>query len=264
MKRCEIFCVERVKKFTSITMKVLITVVALFQLSALSAQFKAPEFRVVLYSGEILDGSQISYQSALLRPAVFLLDNQEFVSHDVGFFQNAHGYFANLGKIHGENTERYAMRIKKGKMNLYEEIDISVYGEQELATLDESGQKVKDPMLASGESFNYYNMNNTPMREARYDNLKVDIGDNANSALHLKKYRNYRWLQWSMLGAGSGVIAYEIIRNSGSAIRLNPFMAFGIVIGGSSYFLEAPKDDELWLAADEYNKDLPATANNPH
>ncbi len=241
-----------------------LTLVLTFQLVGASAQLTSPDFRIILYSGEIVNGNHLRYESPLLKPATFLIDDMEYSSFEVGFFQNSHGYFANLAKLHGENTERYAMRIKKGKLNLYEEIEISVYGGENLLTDDETGNQLQDPMLATGESFNYYSMGNEPVREANYSNLTVDLKDNAESLSHLKKYRNYRLLQWTMLSLGSGVVAYEVIRSSGSSVRLSPFMAFGIVIGGGSYFMEAPKQDELWLAADAYNAELPITENaNP-
>jgi hypothetical protein len=42
---------------------------------------------------------------------------------------------------------------------------------------------------------------------------------------------------------------------SGQTIQFNPMMLLGVLLSGSSFLLEAPKNDALWLAADEYNRD---------
>jgi hypothetical protein len=220
-----------------------------------------PVYSLILFSGEVMEGNALTYQSPLLKPAAFLLDNKEYATSEVSFFQNTHGYFSNLAKLHGENAERYALRIKKGNVNLYEEIEIGIYCNESLTVEEEGSSKMQDPMLATGESFGYYNKGNEPVREATYANMKVDLSDHEASMNHLKKYRNYRLLQWTVLSLGTGVVAYEVIRSTGSAVKLSPFMAFGIVLGGSSYFFEAPKSDELWLATDAYNEELPATVS---
>ena len=228
----------------------LITLSALCALNA-GAQLTASEHKVLLFSGESVTGTRLVYESPILKEAFFSLDDETYESSTVSFFQNNHGYFANLCRVHGLTAERYALRIKSGKMNLYEEVDMAVYGSDDLQT-EESGNS-QDPMLATGKMYEYYSMGDEPVRIANYSNLIVDLGDNALSVEHLHRHRNYRMLQWGMIGLGGGIIAANILAQSHSAVRFNPVMALGIVIGGGSYFLQAPKEDELWLAADEYN-----------
>jgi len=60
-----------------------------------------------------------------------------------------------------------------------------------------------------------------------------------------------------LLGIGSGIIAMDVLRQSGGGVQFNPVMAFGFVVGGGSYLLETPKRDALWLAADAYNQEEP-------
>jgi hypothetical protein len=218
-----------------------------------TAQLTKPVHKVVLFSGEVFTGERLVYETPILRPAYFALDMEEFESSSVNYFQNNHGYFTNLARLHGMNSERYALRIATGKMNLFEEVDLSVYGGDELKTADSSG--IQDPMLATGEMYEYYSKGDQPVRKASYRNLVVDLKDNEQSIKHLHAYRNYTILQWGMLGVGSAIIAANIMAQSNSAVRFNPVMALGIVIGGGSYLMERPKHDELWLAADEYNKE---------
>ena len=215
------------------------------------------DHKLILFSGEIVNGLELKYEAPSLKQAQFYMDGSSYSSDEVKFFQNSHGFFANLAKIHGGNSERYALRIRKGAMSLYEEIEMEVYGGDELKTGEEA--TMQDPLLATGKMFDYYNIQDQPVREANYRNLVVDLKDNTESMKHLKRYRNYKWLQMGLIGLGSGVVAYDVIRQSGSAVKFNPFMAFGFVIGGSSYFLETPKHDELWLAADSYNTEMTIT-----
>ncbi|MBL0315082.1 MAG: hypothetical protein IPP69_04605 [Flavobacteriales bacterium] len=218
----------------------------------------APQNKVVLYSGDVITGEHLLYESPIMKQPLFTMSNEEYASTDVQFFQNNHGFFANLNRIHGQNTERYALRIKVGKLNLFEEIDLSVYGGEELKT--EGTNNNQDPMLATGEMYQYYSKGTDAVREAKYSNLKYDLSDNAASMAHLKRYRNYRSLQWGLIGVGAGLIAANVIAHSNTAVKFNPVMALGFVIGGGSYLLEKPKEDELWLAADEYNKETEAVS----
>ncbi len=237
-----------------IYMKTLILGISCLFASLVQAQFSKPVNKLQLYSGDVITGDNVIYNATMVKEATFAVDNETYESSNVEFFQNDHGYFANLGRLHGFEKERYAMRIKTGRINLFEEIEIDVYGSEELKT--ESPGNAQDPMLASGAEYQYYTKGDGKLLEANYRNLHVDLADNASSVKLLKNYKNYRLLQWGMVGIGSGLIAASVISQSGAPVKFTPFMALGFVIGGGSYLLEAPKNDALWLAADTYNKTL--------
>jgi hypothetical protein len=220
------------------------------------AQLTKPANKLQLFSGDVITGENVVYNAQMVKQSVFMVDNDSYESSAVEYFQNDHGYFANLGRIHGFEKERYALRIKTGRINLFEEIEIDVYGGEELKT--ESNTNAQDPMLASGASYQYYQKGEGKVLEANYRNLKVDLADNEKSSKLLRNFRNYRLLQWGLIGVGSGLVAASVIAQTGGAVKFTPFMALGFVVGGGSYFLEAPKSDALWLAADEYNR--PASA----
>jgi|694.fasta_scaffold06193_1 hypothetical protein len=217
-----------------------------------NAQFTKPVNKIQLYSGDVITGENVIYNSPMIKQAVFMVDNDSYESSAVEYFQNNHGYFANLGRIHGFEKERYALRIKTGRINLFEEIEIDVYGGDDLKT--EAPGNAQDPMLASGAEYQYYNKGDGKVMEANYRNLKVDLADNAKSVQLLKNFRNYRLLQCTMIGIGSGLIAASVISQTGGPIKFTPFMALGFVVGGGSYLLEGPKSDALWLAGDAYNR----------
>lgn len=217
-----------------------------------SAQKSNFEHHVRLYSGEKIEGERLLYLTPILKQPSFELDGQKFESHAVQYLQNNHGYFANLNKIYGDKAERYALRIKKGKINLFEEIDLTYYGGD---VLDIGDGSEKPEELATGEIFQYYAMSDeAPLKRATYKSLKTDLKDNEAALKHVKAYRNFKWLQGFLIATGAGIIAYDIVQQSDDAVRFSPMMAVGIVVSGSSYFLESKKDDALWLAADAYNK----------
>jgi hypothetical protein len=236
-------------------MRILFSAFCFLVIQFCSAQLTKPDHSVVLYSGEITTGEKLLYEALPLKDAVFNLDGEIFESEKVGFFQNNHGYFANLSKFHGPRAERYALRIKKGKINLFEEIEIDVYGGDELMIeSDDERDKKNDMTLATGQVYQYYTMETGELKKATYKNLKLDLASNPASMKYLHSYRNYCWLQRAMIGVGAGIITYDIIRQSGGPVKFNPFMAMGIVIGGSSYFLQNAKTDAMWFAAEEFNK----------
>jgi len=239
-------------------MKISFSFLFLVCVTVVSAQLTNPQHKVFLASGDVKIGERLTYETAPTGRQEFVLDNDRYDSEDVHFFQNNHGYFANLNRVLGNNKERYALRIRKGNLSLYEEIEMEVYGGEELKTEGEPGTDIQDPMLASGKMFEYYQMaGNDYVRKATYANLNVDLAGNTESLKHLGSFKKFRILQWALLGIGSGIIAMDVLRQSGGGVQFNPVMAFGFVVGGGSYLLETPKRDALWLAADAYNQEEP-------
>lgn len=221
------------------------------------AQIGAVEHLVLLHNGEEYTGKRLLYISPILKTSEFELDGRKFESNEIAFFRNNHGYFANLNRIHGDKAERYALRIRQGRVNLFEEIEMPVYGGDNL-DLGEGG--AGNEMLASGESFQYFTTSESQVKKASYKNLRLALSDNPASRKEMNMFRNYRYLQIAMVAAGAGLIGYEIHRQSDLAnttsdgeIRFTPMIALGVVLGGSSYFLESAKENAKWLAADYYN-----------
>jgi len=222
------------------------------------SQITNPPHLVVLHNGETYSGVRLVYISPILRTSEFELDGRKFETNEIAFFRNNLGYFTNLNRIYSDRAERYAMRIKEGRISLYEEIDIEVYGGDELQGIAPGST---NEMLATGEQFQYFTKLNGPVQKATYRNLRLALADHAESKREMRIYRNYHILQVGMVAAGSGLIAYEIMRQNDSAqhssdgkVRLTPMIALGVVIGGSSIFLERAKSNTKWIAVDKYNR----------
>jgi hypothetical protein len=225
-----------------------ILTIVLMSLSAY-AQKSTPRPYIQLMSGETIEGKELIFLSPSNSESVFQLDGVMYPSKEVEFFKNKHGYFANLGRIEGFEKPSFAMRIDKGRTNLYQRIDIDVYGGPQL----KPGSKGEG--LSDGTAFQYYNVGDEPLRKVGYSNMKVDLADNLGASAHLKDYRKFRLLQFGLIGGGAGVLASSVAAQAGQAFQFNPMMLLGVLMSGSSLLLESPKDDALWLAADEYNRD---------
>ncbi len=225
--------------------------------SALS-QLTPIQHNVRLHSGDSFSGRRLVYELHIMSDARFVLDERTFTSSEIAFFRNNHGTFANLNQIHGDKAERYAKRIREGKINLYEEIEMGVYGGDALAVAE--SRDSRNEMLATGEEFQYYALGDGPVKEASYRNLKADLADHPESARQMRMFRNYRYLQVGMIAAGAGLICSEIARQSqrspemnNGGVRMTPMIAFGVILGGSSYFIQSAKENTKWLAVDAYN-----------
>jgi hypothetical protein len=234
-------------------MRLIITaVIAILSLSSF-AQKSPVAHKLFLYSGDSIEGTRLIYSTPILKAPVFQMDGENFQTDIVQYLQNNNGYLANLNKIYSDKSERYALRIKKGKMNLFEEIDMAFYGADELE-IDKTVDESKQEMLATGTIFQYYNIGNGDVKKATLKNLRKDIGGVEAARKELNYHRNMKVLQFSLIAVGAGLITYGIIEQSGDDVRFSIPMAVGIVVGGSSYFLEKKKEDALWFAADAYNK----------
>jgi len=213
------------------------------------AQKSNPRSYIQLMSGESIEGKELIFVAPSQNEPVFRLDGISYPAKEVEFFKNMHGYFANLGRIEGFDKPSFAMRIDKGRTNLYQRIDVGVYAGAELMP-GTNGEGLSD-----GTSFQFYNVGDEPLRKVGYSNMKVDLADNLGATAHLKDYRKFRFLQLGLIGSGAGVLASSLAVQAGQPVQFNPMMLLGLLVSGSSLLLEAPKDDALWLAADEYNRD---------
>jgi hypothetical protein len=211
--------------------------------------------RVFTFGGEEVVGSDLTYESPILQASFFKLDERRFETKDVYQFQNNNGFFTNLSKIHGEKTERYALRTHQGKIDIYEEIDMSIYGGPSLALqFPEEDVKSSHPELASGKYVQYYVKNGQPIKKATYKNLKVDLSDNTTSANLMSKFNRMRWLQYGMIVGGAALIGGGLGTQDPEKMKMTPMIAFGIVLGGGSYLLENPKENAIWNAVQAYNQ----------
>ncbi|MFM7814294.1 MAG: hypothetical protein ACKO66_07230 [Flavobacteriales bacterium] len=199
------------------------------------------------FDGKTHEGDVLIFHRLNGDNAMFALDGTAYLSKDVEFLENIHGAFANCGAWCGFDEPHFALRTFKGRMNTYESIDMEAYGQAELQTNPDEFD------LATGADFDYYNIGFEPLREVTYKNLQGDVSNYPPSLRYLRDYNKFRFVQAGLIGLGTGIIATNLIMQAGGKITFNPILLLGVVVSGSSYFLEQAKSDALWLSVDEYN-----------
>jgi len=201
---------------------------------------------VKLYNGEMHEGDKLLYDYPLLQAASFNLDGRKFYSDKVYFFRNSFGTFANLYEIYGERAERYAMRINNtGRIQLYEEIDITAYGGDTLLTDNPK-------RLATGEVWQFYTKDEGDLKKGVYKNLKKDLTESPASLRYLQTYKRLNTIQISLAVAGAAIIGQQLYARRNEDTVLSPQMVLGGIMCGATFFFEGAKADALWLAVDNY------------
>ena len=227
-------------------MKNILVVLLSLSVGLLIAQPTPKKQILRLYNGQIKEGEKLTYEYPIMQPAFFNLDGKHFEAEGVAFFRNNHGFFANLAEFYGERAERYAMRIKNtGRIQLFEEIDITAYGSMDLNTSNPR-------RLASGEVWQFYAKDEGILKKGNYKNLKIDLQDNPNCQTYLKSYRRLTGLQIGLATVGAALVAQQFYNMRNTNASFTPQIGLGIIMAGSSLFFEGAKTDALWLAVDNY------------
>lgn len=206
-----------------------------------------------LKGGQEISGDRLLYERPILKDPYFSLDGAVYPTDTVEFFKNNHGYFANLGDL-SNGKQRYALRIQSGKISLYEEVDMAIYGDDVIDVEMDPGTSTS-PLLAGGEAMEFYVKEGQAVKKATYKNLKLDLSGNEESMKHLKDFQKFRLFQWGTFGLGIGTTVASLFLNDNNRAEFSPLTALGVAISGSAYFFEYPKRDALLIAVDEYNKD---------
>ena len=201
---------------------------------------------IKLYDDQMKEGVSLLYEYPMMQQAYFALDGKRFFSDKVAFFKNNHGTFANLNEFFGDRSERYAMRISNtGRIQLFEEIDITAYGGDSLLTNNPK-------RLATGEVWQFYTKDNGILKKGNYKNLSVDLAESPASLKYLNTFKNLTRLQVSLALIGAGIIGQQLYVRRNESNVLSPQIVLGGLMCGATYFFENPKRDALWLAVDNY------------
>lgn len=228
-------------------------IVFLLLSSALFGQFTRQRSHVVEMSkGDSHVGKSLIYEKPIMKEPVFRLDDRLVMASKVKFFKNNNGYFTNLTFANEPSPGDFAMRIKKGNIDLYETIDIEVYGQESLQVTEQQ-HKSGEVKLATGDKFQYYSVDKKRVKKANYQNLRLDMATNAKAAENMQMFRRYQWLQRGLIAGGISLVAGGIATQTGDPV-FTPVIALGAVAVGSSWFCRAPKHDYLWEAVDAYNE----------
>ena len=222
-------------------------VVAIF--FALPAFSFAQHF-VITHNGDSIPGPHLVYDTPIMQNATFIINNQRFISNNVKYIRNNNGTFANLNHIHGEDTERYALRIKTGRACAFEEVNFGIYSADTLKVYP--GMKHLNRVLASGKNLDYYCIGKGTVYQANYSNMKRDFASNPESLYYINHYHKMQQLQVGLVVVGVGILTYEFIHQQ--KVSFTPVAALGTIISLSPLMARVPKREDLWQAFAEFNK----------
>lgn len=205
---------------------------------------------LILISGDTLTGQNLSLVHPIFQDAIFQLDTIKVKTPEVRYFKNNHGMFGYLPeqRLHDASC---ALRIRKGRINLFEEVELELYSKEELIEANNTRRIWDKNQLAKGDKIDYYSKGLGPLKPVKYRSMVIDLADNELSMRYLKNYRMYQWLQRSLLGSGVALLASGIVLRQMGAVYV-PALLMGGVLASSSAFVEFPKRDYIWYAFEAY------------
>ncbi len=217
------------------------------------------EYFVYLFNNQIITGNAVTYKNPIFKSSYILVDETEYKSGTVKFYQNEQDFFANTLGITSRN--HFVPRIQQGRVNLYE------YNETEH---NPGFYNANTGMMTGGGSRQkivyYYNSGFGDLKKATYSNLNVDLQDNPEAMLYLDKYKKTNNLSRGLyVGAGAlmliGTISiYNKFSNTPqgtdlpSVSRELVLVGAGGVLGWVGYFVSIDKFSHLKTAVYSYNQ----------
>ncbi|HAZ01813.1 MAG: hypothetical protein A2W97_04655 [Bacteroidetes bacterium GWE2_40_63] len=217
---------------------------------------------IVNNTGQVIFGNRLEYKQPFIGFPYFELDHKQINSDMVRFYKNEQGFYAKYWDSGFSMSPSFAQRIRKGRINLYEDIKIQHhYGMYNTGTgFVGGGTTVKFN--------NYYNIGFGDLKKANYQNLSIDLADNWESVLCLDKFKQKRNAQIIVGVIGGGLIAggllsfYNRTKDVDDSVDQTQsdfagetaVMALGVGCIVATYIISFSKFEHLKDAVDAYNK----------
>ena len=237
-----------------------VIIVLVILLKTASAQMDENRDFIYFFSDSILVGN-IEYKSPIFGIDYLLLNSNKVLLDRVKFYKKGGGFYANTNGAAFRGSPDFTKRIREGKINLYEKVNVNTY----TGHFTPSGA-----YMGGGGSvtiLNYYNKGYDDLKRANYKNLSFDLADNPESLIHLGKYKKVQNTQTGLYIAGGAAILVGIVtlvaKTDGvdydnepspdvsanlAAIGVGAFSCF------ISYTLSFSKPGYLRKAVDTYNR----------
>lgn len=174
----------------------------LMYISAAFCQLDESRNFLYLYSDSVIYANRIHLRRDFSGSLYFMVDSKRFHPEQVKFFNNYRGFFANVRDVTFTGETAFSERIRKGKLNLFEEktfnwdYDDNAYGRRYR----------ERPQVSSVR--NYYNIDYGKLKKATYANLSKDLAGNPQSIQLLNKYESVKKAKIGMyVGAGASLLA---------------------------------------------------------
>lgn len=212
---------------------------------------------VYLYSDSILYG-KVEYKPTLFGENYFLIDSKKISVDNVKFYKADTIFYANTKDITLLGYSYFAIRIVKGKLNLFEEIKTNYQPPMMNMAGGMTGGGVTSTTYA------YYNKGYGPLKKAKYLNLVSDLSDNTKSLNYLNKFKKARNIESILYAAGGATFIIGVISlikktaNIPEVAKPNTSGSFALMGGGAGcmlagYVFSISKYNHLKKAINEYN-----------
>ena len=207
----------------------------------------------IICSDSIVYGSYRSKDKYQKNEKFFLVDTSRMIAaDDVKFYKKGTEFYANLFGVEYNDSSVFAKRTFEGNINIYQ--IFSYYNEPDPQTGMYHSSDQNYSVLAS---IRYYNKGLGDLKQLRYKNLKVDLIDNPESVLYLKKFRNLRRIQTILNIVGGFALASGIYARTKDHVKTAESQR-SIAIGVSCLAVSVPfmfnKSKSMKKAIDVYNK----------
>ncbi|MGE4288070.1 MAG: hypothetical protein AB7E36_05225 [Salinivirgaceae bacterium] len=174
-----------------------------------------------LFTGTIISGKTVDLKQPFIGYPYLLIDEKKIDAHEVKFFSNDEGFFANTIRLQGLSTSFFARRVRKGHINLYERTTYNAtalsYGYAGTPGFGGHGTYGTVGGFGVGASLPhtkfYYNKGFDDLKHLDFYNLRNDMADNPLALSALNHWNQTRkkgnaFLYSSLLVTGVSFIAF--------------------------------------------------------
>ena len=194
------------------------------------AQTSVPEKSYIhLYTDSVIYGEKVSYNTGFMIEPHITVDETKYRLDEVKFYNDGFGLKGNVMQAtHGKAL--FANILSKGNLNIFQSSQNSV----ELTGGTEITGIEKSKLLR-----NYYNKDTDPLKKINYNNLIIDISDNAESLQALEKAHTYKIQERRLttIGTVACLIVYLTYSfPSEFEITSNKIPISAIIFGAFSYY----------------------------
>jgi hypothetical protein len=207
--------------------------------------------RLILNNGKTIWGKAELKDPFSAKDYILFNDSLKFDAKDVLAFENDEGYFARV-----ENTNDFAKRIEKGKIDLYVEYSYHFApGISHTYAHPGGSSTMFTPGGFSSTRYEYFSKDGSPVRDASYSNLSEALKDNEESLSYLRSHRTLSYFKWGSVIAGAAIIAVQLAKMD----KETPPSFGGIILGAAvinlSWIFHFNQAGKIEKAIEVYNRE---------
>ncbi|MBN2612623.1 MAG: hypothetical protein JXB00_13795 [Bacteroidales bacterium] len=215
---------------------------------------------IFTYSGKVYTGDSITFSNTEDGLLNILIDKITLLSSNVKFFKYNDQLWANTQRVHFLRKNNFARRVHGGRINYYERNELDFNSGINELSLQSSYMTMIYTVNKQSEHFTYYNKGVDNLKKVNYENLIVDLNDNAESMNYLQQSRVLQFESALLFIGGVGTMIYgfsqAVKKNnpySAELYRIVPFVSVGLVAVWGAHLLSEKKSKKLKRAIEIYS-----------